>query len=116
MNRVDAKRPLVTELFCSVVTLKETVSPKPRVKLQQVQIRVFAIIPDYPFNKLLTASQKQSDDADIWKQTGSAEWTVLPPGARPRKPLSIVNGKLSCFFINIQLVLSRCPELFFLNF
>lgn len=33
MNSVGGERPLVTELFCSVVILKEAISPKPRVKL-----------------------------------------------------------------------------------
>lgn len=96
MNSVDVKRPLVPERFGYVDILKEAVSPKPRVKLQQVRLRVSAIIPDYPFNKLLTGSQKQSYEADVWKQTGIAKCTVLTAMVWVLENLSILFMENDC--------------------
>ena len=42
-----------------------------------MQFQASTIIPDYPFNKVLTASQKQSYYADIWKQTGISKCSIL---------------------------------------
>lgn len=101
MNGVAVKKPLVTKLFCYAVIFKEAVSPKLGVNLQQVQFQGSAIIPDYPSNKTLTASQKQPYCADIWKQTGISKCSVFnSSGLGLRKPLYIVNRKLLLFSLH----------------
>lgn len=77
MNGVDVKKLLVIKLFCYVVILKEVIYLKPRVKLQQVQFQASAIIPDSPFNELLTASQKQPHYTHIRKRTGIAKFAAI---------------------------------------
>lgn len=114
MNGVVVKDPLVTKLFCYVVIFKKAVSPKLGVKLWQVQFQASTIIPDYPFNKMLTASQEQSYYADIWKQTGISKCSILTAVIWISESLFILLIENYCFshFIHIQPTPSSSPELY----
>ena len=63
---------------------------------------------------MLTALQKQSYYADIWKQTGIAKCSIITAVVRASENLFILLMGNYCFshFINIQPVPSSSPELY----
>lgn len=84
-----------------MLSFSKRLFPQSQRNLQQVQFQGSAIIPDYPSNKTLTASQKQPYCADIWKQTGISKCSILVcSGLGLRKPLYIVNRKLLLFSLH----------------
>jgi hypothetical protein len=77
INVVDEKKAIDYKAFQLCCCLRQAVFLKPREKLQQVQFQASTIILDYLFNKMLTAMQKQSYFANIWKHADIAKCIIV---------------------------------------